>query len=70
MINFWWNANFIYEEILKLDTFVILSDLELSKMTSRDFGLQALLSRNIRYKQNKFLIIGLGDMSLDGILHF
>jgi hypothetical protein len=43
-----------------------LSDLELSKMTMRDLGPQALVSRNILHRQHHLLMRGLGDMSSDG----
>jgi hypothetical protein len=56
----------LYEEMLKLDSFICsLSDLELSKMTLRNLGPQALVSRNICHQQHQFLMRGLEDMSLD-----
>jgi hypothetical protein len=40
----------IYEEMLRGDFFIyVLGDLEFSKMTWRDVGPQALVSRNISY---------------------
>jgi hypothetical protein len=43
---------------------IFLSNLELSKMTLRYLGPQAIVSRNICYQQHQFLKRGLGDMSL------
>jgi hypothetical protein len=43
-----------------------LSDLELSNMTLRNLGPQALVLKNICYEQHQFLMRGLGDMSSDG----
>jgi hypothetical protein len=58
-------VNFIYEEMLKLDSLSAPSDLELTKMTLRDLGPEVLvLIRNICYHQ--LLIRDLRNMSKDG----
>jgi hypothetical protein len=52
----------LYEEMLKLNSFrYSLGDLELSKMTLKYLGPQALISRNICYQQHQFLMRGLGN---------
>jgi hypothetical protein len=56
-----------YEEMFKwIVLSKALSDLQLSRVTLRDFGQQTLVSRNICYQRHQCLMRSLGDMSSDG----